>query len=110
MKMKKFSFIIGFLFYSLISFAETSAEKKFLFSEEDTIQKSHQVLVYSFSAAVTTESAKKMDDFLLTRKGIQSCVTDIELKTTTITIVSTIDSKNIDELFEYAEKRFFNSL
>jgi hypothetical protein len=74
----------------------------------DSIPESKEIKVYSFLNNVDSESAMKLDQMIMSKMGIYSCVTDIVLKTTTITFKEGLNQKkSIDELFEIAEHRFF---
>jgi hypothetical protein len=80
-------------------------QKKSLYS--DSLIKSKEVLVFSFSSTIDAEKALKIDNFILRRKGITSSVTNINSKTITITFESGMNVKNeINDLFEIVEHHF----
>ena len=80
-------------------------QKQSLYS--DSLIKSKEVLVFSFSSTIDAEKALKIDNFILRRKGITSSVTNINSKTITITFESGMNVKNeINDLFEIVEHHF----
>jgi hypothetical protein len=85
--------------------SKVSHQKKSLYS--DSLIKSTEILVFSFSSAIDAEKALKIDSFILRRKGITSSVTNINSKTITITFESGMNVKNeINDLFEIVEHHF----
>jgi hypothetical protein len=80
-------------------------QKKSLYS--DSLIKSKEVLVFSFSSTIDAEKALKIDNFILRRKGITSSFTNVNSKTITITFESGMNVKNeINDLFEIVEHHF----
>jgi hypothetical protein len=85
--------------------AKVLQQKKSLYS--DSLIKSKEVLVFSFSSTIDAEKALKIDNFILRRKGITSSVTNVNSKTITITFESGMNVKNaINDLFEIVEHHF----
>ena len=85
--------------------AKVLQQKKSLYS--DSLIKSKEVLVFSFSSTIDAEKALNIDRFILRRKGITSSVTNINSKTITITFESGMNVKNeINDLFEIVEHHF----
>ena len=85
--------------------AKVLQQKKSLYS--DSLIKSKEVLVFSFSSTIDAEKALNIDRFILRRKGITSSVTSVNSKTITITIESGMNVKNeINDLFEIVEHHF----
>ncbi len=80
-------------------------QKQSLYS--DSLIKSKEVLVFSFSSTIDAEKALKIDNFILRRKGITSSFTNVNSKTITITFESGMNVKNeINDLFEIVEHHF----
>ncbi len=85
--------------------AKVLQQKKSLYS--DSLIKSSEVLVFSFSSTIDAEKALNIDRFILRRKGITSSVTNVNSKTITITFESGMNVKNeINDLFEIVEHHF----
>lgn len=85
--------------------AKVLQQKKSLYS--DSLIKSKEVLVFSFSSTIDAEKALNIDRFILRRKGITSSVTNVNSKTITITFESGMNVKNeINDLFEIVEHHF----
>ena len=85
--------------------AKVLQQKKSLYS--DSLIKSKEVLVFSFSSTIDAEKALNIDRFILRRKGITSSVTSVNSKTITITFESGMNVKNeINDLFEIVEHHF----
>lgn len=66
----------------------------------------NNVYVHNFSESIDQETATKINEFVLKRKGIVSCVTDVTNKTITITSEPHVQKESIDGLFNIIEHRF----
>jgi hypothetical protein len=85
--------------------AKVLQQKQSLYS--DSLIKSKEVLVFSFSSTIDAEKALKIDNFILRRKGITSSLTNVNSKTITITFESGMNVKNeINDFFEIVEHHF----
>ena len=63
--------------------------------------------IYSFNENVSIESAKALDFFFISKKGIANCETDLINKKTIITLNAPYDKKFLDLMFESANNHFF---
>lgn len=64
------------------------------------------IYVYKIHKKIDQETASKIDEFIIRRKGVVSCVTNVSARTLTISVLPELSKTATDELFEIVHHRF----